>query len=226
MINIYSQSGQVTYGIIYYTVDTENEKNSLPTKDKMGSKCYVIESETWYILNGNREWVPFVGEDSTADAILISIKNMSAEQKDQLKEELDIEGGGSVTVDTTLSTTSENPVQNKAIAAALNELHGSMDALVEMLDVSKQDKPTVITVSGATPTIAPVDNTIYSCGELTSLTISNPPATGKYSIVFFSGAAPTTTVGIENFAAEANKRYKITVEDNYATYDSWPYMST
>ena len=95
MINIYSQSGQVTYGIIYYTVDTENEKNSLPTKDKMGSKCYVIESETWYILNGNGEWVPFVGEDSTADAILISIKNMSAEQKDQLKEELNIEGGGS-----------------------------------------------------------------------------------------------------------------------------------
>lgn len=94
MINIYSQSGQVTYGIIYYTVDTENEKNSLPTKDKMGSKCYVIESETWYILNGNGEWVPFVGEDSTADAILISIKNMSAEQKDQLKEELNIEDGG------------------------------------------------------------------------------------------------------------------------------------
>lgn len=48
----------------------------------MGSKCYVIESETWYILNGNGEWVPFVGEDSTADAILTSIKNMSAEQKD------------------------------------------------------------------------------------------------------------------------------------------------
>lgn len=136
MINIYSQSGQVTYGIIYYTVDTENEKNSLPTKDKMGSKCYVIESETWYILNGNEEWVPFVGEDSTADAILISIKNMSAEQKDQLKEELDIKGGGSssVTVDTTLSTTSENPVQNKTIALALNELHGSMDDMVEMLD--------------------------------------------------------------------------------------------
>ena len=101
MINIYSQSGQVTYGIKYYTVDTENEKNSLPTKDdKMGSKCYVIESQTWYILNGNEEWVPFVGEDSTADAILISIKNMSAEQKDQLKEELNIEGGGSsVTVE-------------------------------------------------------------------------------------------------------------------------------
>ena len=83
-----------------------------------------------------------------------------------------------------------------------------------------------VTVSGSTPTIAAADNTIYECGELTSLTFNNPPATGKYSIVFFSGATPTTTVGIENFAAEANKRYKITVEDNYATYDSWPYTPT
>ena len=85
---------------------------------------------------------------------------------------------------------------------------------------------TVVEVTGTTPTITPAANTIYNCGELTSLTISNPPATGKYSIVFFSGATATTTVGIENFVAEANKRYKITVEDNYATYDSWPYTPT
>lgn len=93
-------------------------------------------------------------------------------------------------------------------------------------DVGAAEAETVVAVSGATPTIEPQSNTIYNCGELTSLTISNPPATGKYSIVFFSGATPTTTVGIENFAAEANKRYKITVEGNYATYDSWPYTPT
>lgn len=86
--------------------------------------------------------------------------------------------------------------------------------------------PATVAVSGTTPTITPAANTIYNCGELTSLTISNPPATGKYSIIFYSGATPTTTVGIENFVAEANKRYKITVEDNYATYDSWPYTPT
>lgn len=85
---------------------------------------------------------------------------------------------------------------------------------------------TVVNVTGITPTITPAPNAIYNCGELTSLTISNPPATGKYSIIFFSGATPTTTVGIENFVAEANKRYKIMVEDNYATYDSWPYTPT
>lgn len=78
------------------------------------------------------------------------------------------------------------------------------------------------------PSFTPVVNTIYhfTASALTSLTISNPPATGKYVIIFFSGATATTTVGIENFVAEANKRYKITVEDNYATYDSWPYTPT
>ena len=83
-----------------------------------------------------------------------------------------------------------------------------------------------VNISGTTPTITPAANTIYKCGELTSLTISNPPATGKYSIIFYSGSTPTTTVGIANFTAEANKCYKITVEDNYATYDSWPYTPT
>lgn len=83
-----------------------------------------------------------------------------------------------------------------------------------------------VNISGTTVTFQPAANTTYNCGELTSLTISNPPATGKYSIIFFSGATATTTVGIENFVAEANKRYKIKVEDNYATYDSWPYTPT
>ena len=100
-------------------------------------------------------------------------------------------------------------------------------ALVQTDELSSYDlRPVVVTISGATPTITPANNTIYNCGEVASLTISNPPATGKYSIVFFSGATPTATVGIENFVTEANKRYKITVENNYATYDSWPYTPT
>lgn len=134
-------------------------------------------------------------------------------------------GGSSVTVDAALSATSENPVQNKVITSKINQ----MDLQLGELDTAvgdKQDQPIGITVSGTTPTITPANNTIYNCGEVASLTISNPPATGKYSIVFFSGATPTATVGIENFVTEANKRYKITVENNYATYDSWPYTPT
>lgn len=106
---------------------------------------------------------------------------------------------------------------------SVTSVNGQTGAVVlDADDVGAAQAETTETVSGATPTITPVANALYNCGELASLTISNPPATGKYSIIFFSGATPTTTVGIENFVAEANKRYKITVEDNYATYDSWP----
>ena len=120
-------------------------------------------------------------------------------------------GGGSVTPESVVTATGQMTPEQ---ADRMRENIGAAAA------------ETVVEVTGTTPTITPAANTVYTCGELTSLTISNPPATGKYSIIFYSGATPTTTVGIENFAAEANKRYKITVEDNYATYDSWPYTPT
>ena len=120
-------------------------------------------------------------------------------------------GGGSVTPASIVTATGQMTTEQ---AAQTRDNLGASPA------------ETVVEVSGTTPTITPAANTIYKCGELTSLTISNPPATGKYSIIFYSGATPTTTVGIENFVAEANKRYKIKVEDNYATYDSWPYTPT
>jgi hypothetical protein len=105
---------------------------------------------------------------------------------------------------------------------SVSSVNGKTGAVtLDAEDVGAAPAETVVNVTGTTPTITPADNTIYDCGELASLTISNSPATGKYSIIFYSGATPTTTVGISNFAAEANKRYKITVEDNYATYDSW-----
>lgn len=121
-------------------------------------------------------------------------------------------GGSSVTVDAALSASSENPVQNKVIAAALE---------------NKADKETTITVSGTTPTITPAPNTIYNCGEVTSLTISNPPTSGAYSIVFTSGATPTdlsvdpAIKMPDGFSVEANKRYEINVSGGWAVAGSW-----
>ena len=128
-------------------------------------------------------------------------------------------GGGSVTVDTALSPTSTNPVQNKAVYAAFANAADIVDG--------KQDKPIDETVSEAAASITPAANTIYNCGELTSLTISNPPATGAYSIVFTSGSTATTTtipstvLGLESFAAEVNTLYEINVLDNRAVVGSW-----
>lgn len=88
-------------------------------------------------------------------------------------------------------------------------------------------KPTTVSSSETTASITPQNNTIYQFGELTSLTIANPPATGAYSIVFTSGSTATTTVvpstmlGLESFAAEANTIYEINVLDNRAVVGSW-----
>lgn len=84
-----------------------------------------------------------------------------------------------------------------------------------------------VNITSTTPVFAPTPNTIYKCGELTSLTISNPPETGAYSIVFTSGSTATTTtfpstiLGLEDFAADANTRYEINVLDNRAVYNGW-----
>lgn len=84
-----------------------------------------------------------------------------------------------------------------------------------------------VTISETTPTITPAANTTYQCGELTSLTISNPPTTGAYSIVFTSGSTATTTtfpstiLGLEDFAAEANTIYEINVMGNLAVVGKW-----
>lgn len=83
------------------------------------------------------------------------------------------------------------------------------------------------TVSGTTPTVAPADNNIYNCGELSSLTISNPPATGAYSITFTSGATATVAtgfneiLGLESFTPAANTIYEINVLNNRAAIGSW-----
>lgn len=113
-------------------------------------------------------------------------------------------------------------------SGGVQSVNGSTGAVVlTASDVGAQAAETVTTVSGATPTITPEDNTIYECGELTSLTISNPPATGAYSIVFTSGSTATTTtipatiLGLEAFAAEANTIYEINVLDNRAVVGSW-----
>lgn len=106
--------------------------------------------------------------------------------------------------------------------------NGFWDEFGQPIDLSLyQLKPVVEVVTGASPSITPVANKVYECGELTSLTIANPPATGAYVIKFDSGSTATTTTipatikGLESFAPEANTHYEINVEDNYALVASW-----
>lgn len=96
------------------------------------------------------------------------------------------------------------------------------------------DKETVVTVSGSTPSITPEDNHIYKCGELDSLTITDSPATGAYTVIFASGSTatvatiPATVIfpGSGSLTVEADTRYEINVMDGYATVQTWPAISS
>lgn len=105
---------------------------------------------------------------------------------------------------------------------------GFWDEFGQPIDLSAyQLKPVQNAPAGTTPSITPADNTVYTCGTLTSLTVTSPPATGSYVIKFDSGSTATTTTipstirGLESFAAEANTHYEINVEDNYAAVGKW-----
>ncbi len=80
-------------------------------------------------------------------------------------------------------------------------------------------------------TVTPEAGYRYEYEELASLTISSPPATGEYSIIFTSGSTATTTtipntiLGLESFAASANTLYEINVLDNRAVVGSWAVSS-
>lgn len=126
--------------------------------------------------------------------------------------------GGDITVDDVLSNTSENPVQNKVITAAL---------------ATKADKLTEVTIStaGAVTQALDAGKIYHFTGALTALTITlNAPASGQlaqYHFDFNSGSTaatltmPNTVTMPDSFTVEASKRYEVDVLNNYGTVVSW-----
>lgn len=57
MINILSNNGHVTYGIVSLVMDKESDLESLPTDVQMGSTAFCIENSTVYMINSEKKWV-------------------------------------------------------------------------------------------------------------------------------------------------------------------------
>lgn len=105
----------------------------------------------------------------------------------------------------------ENPSRNELLLMAILET-GIVPHSVEVEDAAAE--------------IEAVENTIYRCGTLTSLTVSDIPETGMFVVIFTSGATPTSitwgdVVPPDGFTVEANTRYEVNVLDGYATIGSW-----
>jgi hypothetical protein len=82
-------------------------------------------------------------------------------------------------------------------------------------------------LQGTDITLSPEADTVYLCGTLSALTLSDFPASGSFVVIFRSGAVPTVlTVPValampEDFTVEANTRYEIHVRDGYALAAGW-----
>lgn len=133
-------------------------------------------------------------------------------------------GGGSITVDTELSTTSTNPVQNKAIATA-------GQAFLDGLN-SKADKTQKRELTAFNSTLLPENNWFYEfINPMESLVIDLTDITTDryiFALRFHSGSTatvltmPSAITMPDGFEVEANKTYEINVMDGYALVASWP----
>ena len=111
--------------------------------------------------------------------------------------------------------------------------NGYWEELGETVDLSAYElKPTVVTVTGNTPTIALAeDNKIYKCtGDgITAVTITAVDTNAAFSVIFETTAsAPTFSYPTNNiqmpsqYTPEVYKRYEINVDsDGYALVGDW-----
>lgn len=187
------------------------------------------------------------GGGGTPHAVLYTAQTLSAAQQEQARTNIGAVSAddiGSVfTIKGSVATVADLPATGNSVGdvyyveavsagyvwiTSTEHPTGYWEELGEPIDLSAYElKPTVEGPTGASVTITPADNTIYKCGTLDSLTITNSPVSGAYCIVFTSSATPTVTtfpatiLGLENFAAEANTLYEINVLDNRAVVGSW-----
>lgn len=98
---------------------------------------------------------------------------------------IDITGGGTITIDSELSTNSENPVQNKVITNALNEKASKTE--LSNVSTSKANKADVYTKQEVDNKLATKQATLI---QGTNITLSEPDSEGKVTI---SASQPDTS---------------------------------
>ena len=142
----------------------------------------------------------------------------------------EVGSGGEVTAAAVVSATGEmNETQASATRTNIGAASLSEQAMLITRVTNAEGIEVPVLASDAT--ITPQMNHIYKCGTLTSLTVTDPPATGEYTIVFTSGATPTVCSfddirwpNDEAPSIEANTEYEIIVKDNrgVCSQPGWP----
>ena len=109
----------------------------------------------------------------------------------------------------------------------LSEYHTLVTGLINEVDASTR----VVEITGATPSITALSNTLYVCGEVSTLSIT-PPSEGVTTVLFQSGSTPTVLTLPSSvlmpswFYIEANKIYEISIVHGiYGSAMSWEVSS-
>lgn len=212
---------------------------------------YVIDDQDSVIRS-----VVSGGGSGSADAVLYTSQTLTTAQQEQARTNIGALGASDIGTVFTLKgsvvnvaslPSSGNTVGDvyyvEAVSAGYIWLtnttypNGYWEELGETVDLSAYElKPTVVTVTGNTPTIALAENNkIYKCTGtgITSVTITARDTNAAFSVIFDapSGAsAPTFSYPTANmimpdgFALEAYKHYEINVDsDGYAVVGSWSF---
>lgn len=136
-------------------------------------------------------------------------------------------GGGGSSVDPYDST----PANLGTAAAGSSDAYARGDhvhAMPSASDVGAVAVPLAVTLAGTTPTIeSAADNTVYTAGEVTSLTVTAAALNIGFVLIFTSGSVatnlslPVSIVMPDSFTVEPNKRYEINIWNGYAAVASW-----
>lgn len=84
-----------------------------------------------------------------------------------------------------------------------------------------------VELPGTEITLNPQAESVYNCGTLTGLTITDYPTRGSFAVSFTSGAVPTVLIVLQalvmpkDYSIQANTRYELNVQDGYAPVAGW-----
>lgn len=207
-VNAYLAQHPIT---VVYEVATPTEETAAPFQSPQVVDGFGTEE---WVFDDNAFPVP-VGHETTYRNIVTmqDVKNIQSDIDDiqfDLNNKQDI-----LTFDSTPTANSTNPVTSGGIKTALD---------------NKETAINNVEVSGISPVIVADSNTIYNCGEVTSLSFT-PCASGICDVRFTSGSTVTVltipnTVKFPNSFdptnLETNKIYEINILDGiYGVVTSW-----
>lgn len=204
-------------------LDANSKPNVATTSEN--TLFLVVDSGAVFYYSGG-EWE---AADAAVAGIVTALLNKGA-----LPAVTVADNGKVLGVDDGVWTPVETGAASVTAEAVANAIGGMTAAQIGgvVSDLNAVTNPVVQSVTGSTPTITAEGNHIYSCGEITSLTITDSAQNISFKVDFTSGSTATvinTPSGYKapggDLTAEANKEYELDVRNGKAVLTAFEAVS-